>query len=89
MEKLFSENMRYINGTGHFHERLAGTCRGQTKCGGNSDNLTLSTDFIRDSVQLDAWWYIAGRQDAGYKLANAGYKVVLCPLDYFLLRPCL
>jgi hexosaminidase len=51
----------------------------------NSDNLTLSTDFIHDGIQLDAWWYIAGKEDAGYKLANAGYKVVLCPFDYFYL----
>jgi hexosaminidase len=56
-----------------------------TQNAGNSDNLTLSNDFTRDSVRLDAWWFIAGKDDAGYKLANAGYKVVLCPFDYFYL----
>jgi hexosaminidase len=52
----------------------------------NSDHshiVVVNQDFIRDGVQLDAWWNIFGKEDAGYTLANAGYKVVLCPVDYF------
>ncbi|HEY2581220.1 MAG TPA: family 20 glycosylhydrolase [Mucilaginibacter sp.] len=54
-----------------------------TQTADNSAKIIVNPDFIRDGVQLDAWWSIAGGQDAGYELANAGYKVVLCPFDYF------
>jgi hexosaminidase len=54
-----------------------------TQTSDNSEKILVNPDFIRDGVQLDAWWSIAGKQDAGYALANAGYKVVLCPFDYF------
>ena len=56
-----------------------------TQSSDNSGNIIVNHDFIRDSIQLDAWWDIVGKQDAAYKLANAGYKVVLCPVDYFYL----
>ncbi|HEY4322728.1 MAG TPA: family 20 glycosylhydrolase [Mucilaginibacter sp.] len=54
-----------------------------TQTADNSAKIIVNRDFIRDGVQLDAWWFLAGGQDAGYELANAGYKVVLCPFDYF------
>lgn len=34
-------------------------------------------------LAFDAWWDIYGQQDMAYPIANAGYKVVLTPFDYY------
>jgi hexosaminidase len=47
--------------------------------------VSKNPGFISEEIQLDAWWSIFENQDAGYELANAGYQVVLCPVDYFYL----
>jgi hexosaminidase len=51
----------------------------------DSGSIIHNAEFIREKVLLDAWWNICDNKDAGYNLANAGYKVVLCPVDYFYL----
>ncbi len=43
----------------------------------------INPDFLKDDVQLDAWWNLYGNEDIPYKLANTGYKTVLTCFDYF------
>ncbi|HEV8081695.1 MAG TPA: family 20 glycosylhydrolase [Chitinophagaceae bacterium] len=54
-----------------------------TQTADGSRKVLYNPDFIKDSVQLDAWWSISGNEDIPYKLANTGYKVVLSNVDYF------
>lgn len=39
--------------------------------------------FIKDRVNVDAWFNVDGNEDIPYQAANAGYKTVLTCLDYF------
>jgi hexosaminidase len=60
-------------------EELAGAA----KLPSNSYQSSTPPISQHDSIQLDAWWSICGKEDAGYRLANAGYKVTLSCLDFF------
>lgn len=43
----------------------------------------IQPEFINSNTTLEAWWNQDGNEDIAYKLANAGYKVVLSCIDYF------
>ena len=45
--------------------------------------VTLNEGFIKDRVLLESWWNQYGNEDVGYKMANAGYPVILSFVDYF------
>lgn len=51
----------------------------------NSRTVIKNDDFIKDHVQVDAWWTALGEgyEDIPYRMANTGYKVVLTNVDYF------
>lgn len=53
----------------------------KTKLDGKS-HMIPNPDFAHDHVQLDVWNNVLGwgAEDLAYKLANAGYKVVLSPV---------
>ena len=51
----------------------------------HSRKVIVNPDFIRDHLQLEAWIAMSEGDDVAYELANAGYKVVLCFVDYFYL----
>ncbi|WP_198175023.1 family 20 glycosylhydrolase [Spirosoma arboris] len=45
--------------------------------------VDVISDFIKDQVQLDAWWNMYGNEDIPYRMANAGYPTVLACFDHF------
>jgi hexosaminidase len=49
----------------------------------NSSAHTIDPEFLKDDVQVDAWWNLYGNEDVPYKLANTGYKTVLTFFDHF------
>jgi len=51
--------------------------------GDESRTVIENEDFIKDGITLDAWWSIFGHEAMPYKIANAGYNVVLTNVDYF------
>lgn len=51
--------------------------------GDESRKVIVNEDFVKDNVTLDAWWSIFGHEAMPYKIANAGYKVILTNVDYF------
>jgi len=49
----------------------------------NSRKVLKIPGFIKDGVNVDAWFNVVGNEDIPYQAANAGYKTVLTCLDYF------
>ncbi|QCR21960.1 family 20 glycosylhydrolase [Pontibacter sp. SGAir0037] len=48
----------------------------KTKVNGKTTYVP-NPDFVKENFQVDVWNNLAGAEDLAYKLANAGYKVVL------------
>ena len=48
-----------------------------------NDQIVVNKEFSGGSVVPYVWNNLWGAQDLGYKLANAGYPVVLCPVTNF------
>lgn len=47
------------------------------------EKMVVDTEFVGKNVIPFVWNNLWGAQDLGYKMANKGYKVVLCPVTNF------
>jgi hexosaminidase len=54
-----------------------------TQTSDDSRHLLIYPEFTNNNTTIDAWWNLFGSEDMPYKLANAGYKVILSFVDYF------
>jgi len=45
--------------------------------------VMMNEGFIKDRVRVESWWNQYGNEEVAYKMANAGYPVILSFVDYF------